>query len=114
MRTYFAQEDFFANAMFVTASALPDGIRLDLHIPRFLQRSYGVESPVVIRRDDVEHVYRCGRARGGLAVLVMRPDSGVKPTMVSWRVVQLLRPTAPVSRESRGWCRDALKTRNLL
>lgn len=114
MHTYFAQEDFYANALFVTAVAQPDGVRLDLQVPRFMRRGFGVHSPLEIRRDDVEHVYRCGKVRGGLAVLMMRPDCGVKPTMVSWRVVELLRPSAPISHQSRSWCRDALKTRNRL
>ncbi|MEQ1698808.1 MAG: hypothetical protein ABMA25_01810 [Ilumatobacteraceae bacterium] len=101
------------NALFVRTAVDRDGVRFDLLLPRFLLGQYA-PSRLEIRAADVERVYRCRGPFGGRATLIMRPVSGVKPTMISWRVASVMHIDAEVSHKSILGCFDALKTRNLL
>lgn len=113
MHTFFAQRHFFANAVYVSAAKWTDGVRFDLHVPSALRRPFKMPQTVYIADSSVVSVYRCGLS-GGKALLVMTPESGVPPTMVSWRVVGLFDSIgSKVSRATVSWCRDVLRNPDL-
>jgi hypothetical protein len=107
--SYFAQRDFYANAMFVRAQVLDGHVTLHIAAAPFqpFKTAGRISGDVTLKRADVQKVYRCGRNG-----LVMFSDtSGVPPTMVSWWVAQeLLAGTGVIPTQAGSqWCREQVR-----
>ena len=107
--SYFAQRDFYANALFVRVEVVADRVVLRVAAaPSQPFKTPGrMSGEVILKRADVEHVYRCGR----VALVTFSQASNMPPTMVSWWVAQeLLLTTGIAPKEaSRRWCREQVR-----
>ena len=107
--SFFAQRDFYANALFVRAQVFADRVTLRVAAAPFqpFKTPGRMSGEVTLKRADLEQVYRCGRT----AMVQLSQTSGTPPTMVSWWVAQelLVGTGMAPKRASRRWCSEQVR-----